>query len=618
QDQIITFTSTQPATPTVGDTYNVTATANSGLAVDIIVDASSSSVCSISGGTVTFNASGSCVVKANQAGNAQYNAATQVQQTMTVSKKGQTITFTSTAPSTPIPGNTYNITATASSGLPVDITVDASSSSVCSISGSTVTFDAAGNCTLDANQGGNAEYNAASQTQQTITVVAPFPVAKGPSNVFAIPGNSQAVISWKAPSNIGTGTITGYTVTYGLTSGTTFTTAGCSTSSLTCTVTGLTNGTAYTFAVSTVTQKTGLSQTGPASLSGSATPTNGLAVSPSTLALSSLGSSHKTRIITLTNNSAAPVTLEALPVIYSDFTPALPSDVTIATTCSTGSALAANGGSCTLTITPGTTTSNDNLSNACTAGGAPQPSTFNVLTGSPPVKAVVLGYGCQYQGGYLFSIDDTTPSTTSINGKVVATTDQAPAYPNGINWVPDGACDNIWGIDDTSTSVTPSPAAPAATFQTRQLNCDAVNDGACATHNIQVFYKNNALTSYVAGRCRQPLTGDNAETACAGGATCYNDWYLPSTCDLGPFGSGGDYPSFPGSQSCSIDSTNIQRLLVNTGIASIEGYYWSSTEDSNNTQDFVWHQHFEASDNYQSNFTKINVYGIRCVRNLTN
>ncbi|WP_298627391.1 hypothetical protein, partial [uncultured Legionella sp.] len=122
QSQTITFSSTLPSTPIVADTYNVTATASSGLAVDITVDASSSSVCSISGGTVTFNTTGTCIVNANQPGNTQYHAAPQVQQTMTVSKQSQTITFSSTLPSTPIVADTYNVTATASSGLAVDIT----------------------------------------------------------------------------------------------------------------------------------------------------------------------------------------------------------------------------------------------------------------------------------------------------------------------------------------------------------------------------------------------------------------------------------------------------------------------------------------------------------------
>ena len=56
------------------------------------------SACSIAGATVSFTGAGSCVIDANQAGNTNYNAATQVQQTVTVTKANQTITFTSTAP----------------------------------------------------------------------------------------------------------------------------------------------------------------------------------------------------------------------------------------------------------------------------------------------------------------------------------------------------------------------------------------------------------------------------------------------------------------------------------------------------------------------------------------
>jgi hypothetical protein len=43
---------------------------------------------------------------------------------------------------------------------------------VCSISGTTVSFTAAGTCVIDANQAGNANYNAAPQVQQSFTVTA--------------------------------------------------------------------------------------------------------------------------------------------------------------------------------------------------------------------------------------------------------------------------------------------------------------------------------------------------------------------------------------------------------------------------------------------------------------
>jgi hypothetical protein len=90
-----------------------------------------------------------------------------------ITKANQTITFTSTAPANAVVGGTYTPTATSSSGLPVTITVDASSSAVCSISGGVVTFNAAGTCTIDANQAGNGAFNAATQVQQMVVVATP-------------------------------------------------------------------------------------------------------------------------------------------------------------------------------------------------------------------------------------------------------------------------------------------------------------------------------------------------------------------------------------------------------------------------------------------------------------
>ena len=83
--QTINFTSTAPSNATTGGpTYTPTATATSSLAVTFTIDASASSVCSISGGIVSFNAVGTCVINANQAGNANYKPATQVQQSFAV------------------------------------------------------------------------------------------------------------------------------------------------------------------------------------------------------------------------------------------------------------------------------------------------------------------------------------------------------------------------------------------------------------------------------------------------------------------------------------------------------------------------------------------------------
>ena len=65
-----------------------------------------------------------------------------------------------------------------------------------------------------------------------------------PLSVTGTPGNTQVSVSWTAPTSSGNaGAITGYTVTASP-GGATCTTAG-----LTCNVTGLSNGTAYTFTV---------------------------------------------------------------------------------------------------------------------------------------------------------------------------------------------------------------------------------------------------------------------------------------------------------------------------------------------------------------------------------
>ena len=69
--------------------------------VTFTIDATATSVCSISGSTVSFLTVGTCKIDANQAGNANYTAAPQVQQTFSVAKGDQTITFTSTPPPAP-------------------------------------------------------------------------------------------------------------------------------------------------------------------------------------------------------------------------------------------------------------------------------------------------------------------------------------------------------------------------------------------------------------------------------------------------------------------------------------------------------------------------------------
>jgi hypothetical protein len=163
--QTISFTA--PSSATAGGTqYTPTATASSGLPVSFTLD-STSSGCSLSGGMITFNTSGTCVIDANQSGNNVYAAAPQVQQSITINLATQTINFT--APTSVTAGGQYTPTATASSGLPVSFTLD-STSSGCSLSGGMITFNTSGTCVIDANQAGNNAYAAAPQVQRQINV----------------------------------------------------------------------------------------------------------------------------------------------------------------------------------------------------------------------------------------------------------------------------------------------------------------------------------------------------------------------------------------------------------------------------------------------------------------
>jgi uncharacterized repeat protein (TIGR01451 family) len=174
--QAITFTSTAPAGAQVaGPSYVASATATSGLPVMLTIDGSSATVCAIENGTVTFIGAGTCAINANQGGDAIYAPAAEVQQSFAVASAGgimsQTITFTSTAPSSAaVAGPAYAASAIASSNLPVVLTIDGSSATVCSIANDIVTFIGAGICTIDANQGGDTSYAAAPQTQQSFAV----------------------------------------------------------------------------------------------------------------------------------------------------------------------------------------------------------------------------------------------------------------------------------------------------------------------------------------------------------------------------------------------------------------------------------------------------------------
>ena len=121
----------------------------------------------MSGSTVTIVGAGTTTITASQAGNDDYNAASDVEQVLTVGKDDQTITFTALDDKTYGDAD-FNLTGTASSGLTVTYT--SSNTNVATVSGSTVTIVGAGTTTITASQAGDDNYSVASNVQQELKV----------------------------------------------------------------------------------------------------------------------------------------------------------------------------------------------------------------------------------------------------------------------------------------------------------------------------------------------------------------------------------------------------------------------------------------------------------------
>jgi len=145
--------------------FSVAATSSSGLAVTFV--SNTLPVCTVSGSTVTIVAAGVCSITASDAGNVNFNPATQVTQIFTVGANPQTIAF-GTLSDEPLGIVPFGITATATSGLAV--TLNSNTTSVCTVSGESVTLVAPGTCSITATQAGNANYAAAVPVTNTFTV----------------------------------------------------------------------------------------------------------------------------------------------------------------------------------------------------------------------------------------------------------------------------------------------------------------------------------------------------------------------------------------------------------------------------------------------------------------
>ena len=165
-DQQIAFTLTSDQNVVHGTgTLAVTAQGDSGNPVTFT--STTPDLCTVTGTTVTFDHAGTCAIAADQAGNDDYAAATTATQSVGVAKATQSISFT--LPASSALGSSHDLVATGGdSGNPVTFT--STTPDLCTVTGTTVTFDHAGTCAIAADQAGNDDYEAATTATQSVEV----------------------------------------------------------------------------------------------------------------------------------------------------------------------------------------------------------------------------------------------------------------------------------------------------------------------------------------------------------------------------------------------------------------------------------------------------------------
>ena len=162
-DQTIQITTHAPASAVYGTGFTVAATGGgSGNAITY----GSSGACTNAGAQFTMTSgTGTCTVTYDQAGNTNYNAATQETESVTAQKANQTINVTVAAPSTAAYNASFGVNANAPGGA-----VSFSSSGVCTNVGAHFTMTSGtGTCTVPFDRAPTANYNAAPQVSESVT-----------------------------------------------------------------------------------------------------------------------------------------------------------------------------------------------------------------------------------------------------------------------------------------------------------------------------------------------------------------------------------------------------------------------------------------------------------------
>ncbi|MCX6953254.1 MAG: immunoglobulin domain-containing protein [Verrucomicrobia bacterium] len=192
--------------PLVGKTFGdapftVSATASSNLPVTFSITSGPATASGTNGSTITLTAGGTVTVHATQAGNGDYAAAPAVDQSFAVAKLSQTITFGT------LSGKTYgdapfNVSATASSALPVTFSIASGPATATGTNGSTITITGAGDVVVRASQAGNGNYNPATAVDRNFAVAKALPVVTWNNPVAITYGTALSATQLNATASI--------------------------------------------------------------------------------------------------------------------------------------------------------------------------------------------------------------------------------------------------------------------------------------------------------------------------------------------------------------------------------------------------------------------------------
>jgi sugar lactone lactonase YvrE len=200
--QTIAFTA--PTSPVAFGVSPITLVATGGASGNPVVFTILSGPGTIIGSTLTVTGVGTIQVAANQAGNVNYTAATQVAQSIVVNQASQAITFS--ALTSPVTFGVSPITLAATGGASANPVVFSILSGPGTISSGKLTVTGAGTIQIAANQAGNGNYTAAPQVTQSVVVNKATPVVSLQSS--ANPALLQSSVTLTATVSAGaTGTV---------------------------------------------------------------------------------------------------------------------------------------------------------------------------------------------------------------------------------------------------------------------------------------------------------------------------------------------------------------------------------------------------------------------------